>query len=145
MKYWGFFVLKLLVTAIVGFVLWEAIHVIWPSSRLSYYGVPAPRFGHDLVYTLVLLLYNLVLQGLIWLSIWDQRYRCRICLRRLRMPVEQGSWSHMLLFGPPHTEYICTYGHGALDVPEIPVSGRPVWKRNEDMWKELFKPRERSR
>lgn len=145
MKYWGFFVLKLLVTAVVGFVLWEAIHVIWPSSRLSYYGVSAPRFGHDLVYTLVLLLYNLVLQGLIWLNIWDQRYRCRICARRLRMPVEEGSRSHMLLFGPPHIEYICTYGHGALDVPEIPVSGRPIWKRNEDMWKELFKPRDRSK
>ena len=145
MKYWGFFVLKLLATAVIGWVLWEAIHMYWPSSRVNYRGVETSRFGHDLVYTLVLLVYNLILQGLIWLNIWDQRYRCRICLRRLRMPVEQGSWSHMLLSGPPHTEYICTYGHGTLDVPEVPVSGRTVWKRNEDMWKELFKPREPSR
>jgi len=145
MKYWGFFVLKLLATAVVGWVLWVAIRAFWPSARLDYYGVPTSRFGHDLVYTLVLLIYNLVLQGLIYLNIRDQRYRCRTCLRRLRMPVETGSWSHMLLFGPPRTEYICTYGHGALDVPEMPVSGRPVWKRNEDMWKELFKPQGQSR
>ncbi len=141
MKYWGWFVLKLLATALVGFALWEGIHFFYPDPRLNYYGVPAPRFGHDLAYTLILLVYNLLLQGMIWLNIWDQRYRCRTCLRRLRMPVEQGSWSHMLLFGPPRTEYICPYGHGALDVPEVAVSGRPVWKPNRDMWTELFKPR----
>ena len=46
--------------------------------------------------------------------IWDQRYRCRVCLRRLRMPVETGSWSRMLQFGRPRIEYICPYGHGTL-------------------------------
>src|SRR5262249_42018858 len=49
-----------------------------------------PRFGYDLEYTLFVLVWFLLCSGALYLSIWDQRYRCRVCLRRLRMPVETG-------------------------------------------------------
>jgi hypothetical protein len=77
--------------------------------------------------------------GLLYLVIWDQRYRCRTCLRRLRMPVSAGSWPNMLLFGQPRREYICIYGHGTLKVPEVQItgSGASDWEPHEDIWKEL--------
>ena len=59
----------------------------------------------------------------LYLIIWDQRYRCRVCLRRLRMPIETGSWSRMLQFGRPRIEYICPYGHGTLKEDELQISG----------------------
>jgi hypothetical protein len=76
----------------------------------------------------------------LYLSIWDQRYRCRVCLRRLRMPVETGSWSRMLQFGRPRIEYICPYGHGTLKEHEFQISGleNPEWTpHSDDMWEEL--------
>ena len=60
--------------------------------------------------------------GVIWLAICDQRYRCRTCLRRLRMPILTGDWTHILL-GPPRTEYICPFGHGTLKVDEVQITG----------------------
>ncbi len=69
-----------------------------------------------------MLLYFLACFGVLHLIVWDQRYRCRTCLRRLRMPVSAGSWPNMLLFGQPRTEYICLYGHGTLKVPEFRVT-----------------------
>jgi hypothetical protein len=75
----------------------------------------------------------------VYLIVWDQRYRCRSCLRRLRMPVSAGSWPNMLLFGQPRTEYICLYGHGTLKVPEFRVMKKsPDWEsHDDDIWKEL--------
>jgi hypothetical protein len=74
-----------------------------------------------------------------WLIVWDQRYRCRTCLRRLRMPIQTGSWTNVLL-GPPRTEYICPYGHGTLKIAELQITGHqpPDWQPHDDIWKELF-------
>jgi hypothetical protein len=76
----------------------------------------------------------------LYLVIWDQRYRCRVCLRKLRMPVETGSWSRMLQFGRPRIEYICPYGHGTLREEELQISGlqNPEWTpHSDDIWEEL--------
>ena len=78
---------------------------------------PAGLFAHDLTYTYS---HDALLpdpRGVLYLVVWDQRYRCRTCLRRLRMPVFAGSWPNMFLKGQPRMEYICTYGHGTLKVP----------------------------
>ena len=82
----------------------------------------------------------LFLAGLLYISVLDQRYRCRVCLRRLRMPIERGSWSRMFMLGRPEVEYICIYGHGKLNVPELQISGmeNPEWKEQGDIWSELF-------
>ncbi len=97
-------------------------------------------FFWDLIYTLLVSIWALLAMGLLYLSVLDQRYRCRVCLRRLRMPVERGSWSRMLQFGRPEVEYICIYGHGRLNVPELQISGleNPEWKEQGDIWSELF-------
>jgi hypothetical protein len=81
--------------------------------------------------------------ALFYAAILDTRYRCRTCLRRLRMPVKTGSWSHVLL-GPSKTEYICPYGHGTLKIFEIQSTGPhpPDWEAHGDIWKELFSPEE---
>jgi hypothetical protein len=72
-----------------------------------------------------------------WIA-WDQRYRCRTCLRRLRMPMATGSWKNMMFLGQPRTEYICVYGHGTLKVPELQLTGEPSdWQPHDDIWKEL--------
>ena len=96
-------------------------------------------FTHDLNWTTMVFLFNLLVYGVLFLIVWDQRYRCRTCGRRLRMPVQTGRYAQMLLHGRPKLEYICTYGHGTLKVSELQFSGKEPndWQPNDDMWKEL--------
>jgi hypothetical protein len=93
-----------------------------------------------LLCNLALMLWFLLCAGVLYVIIWDQRHRCRVCLRRLRMPVETGSWSRILLSGRPRIEYICPYGHGTLTEEELQISGleAPEWNpRSGDLWEEL--------
>ncbi len=92
---------------------------------------------------LALMLCFLVFAGILYLIVWDQRYRCRVCLRRLRMPIATGSWSRILQFGRPRIEYICTYGHGTLSEDDLHISGLSgaEWTpHSEDIWTELCAP-----
>ena len=78
--------------------------------------------------------------GLLFATIWDQRRRCRTCLRRLIMPIQRGSWGSMVVFGRPQTEWICPFGHGTLSIEELQITGRqsPDWQPHDDnIWKEL--------
>ena len=64
----------------------------------------------------------------------DARHHCRICYRRLTMPVSVGM-SGRYLFEPGGTEYLCGAGHGALLAG--PVSGQmggDVWATWSDSW-----------
>jgi hypothetical protein len=147
MKFWGFLVAKLVAGLAVADGIGWAIHYWYPVPEPFLMGVRPDPFGHDLPYTFAMLGYFLFCLGLLYLIIRDQRYRCRTCLRRLRMPVATGSWTHVL-FGPPRTEYICPYGHGTLKVPELQITGAqaPDWeKHDEDIWKELFSTEESKR
>lgn len=133
-RYWGFLVAKLAVAAVPMWLLWSVIR--WNYPRGSALGL----FATDLGYTCAVMFCFLVGAGLLYLIILDQRYRCRTCLRRLRMPITAGSWPNMLLFGQPRIDYICLYGHGTLKVPEIQINGpnSPDWEpHDEDIWKEL--------
>ncbi|MGO9258807.1 MAG: hypothetical protein ACLQU1_21175 [Bryobacteraceae bacterium] len=144
MRYWGYFAGKLVAAAGVLWGLLAVLNWYWPpeprfwwDSRHSY--IP-PRFGYDLGYTAASLAWFLLLTGALYLVILDQRYRCRVCLRKLRMPVETGSWSRMLQFGRPRIEYICPYGHGTLREEELQISGlqNPEWTpHSDDIWEEL--------
>ena len=139
MRYWAFFAGKLTAVVVVSLGLFSALHRFWPPQDLYAYVYPA-RFGYDLGYTLAVGLCFLLSCGMLYGAIWDQRFRCRVCLRRLRMPIETGSWSRMLQFGRPEIEYICTYGHGRLNVAEVQISGSeiPEWTpRPNDIWTEL--------
>jgi len=139
MRYWAYLFAKLVAAA----------GILWGTRRLMAAVMPAPEtfmhmrfrdpFVTDLNYTFIMLVFWLFAAGLLWLIVLDQRYRCRTCLRRLRMPVHTGSWTHVL-FGAPKTEYICLYGHGTLKVDELQITGHqnPDWTPNEDIWKELY-------
>jgi len=145
-KYWGFLLLKVAGAVLgSGFALWF-LNLFWaPETKLfhlSWY-----QFGYDLAYTTLAGVWFLFSYGLFYLAIWDQRYRCRTCLRKLRMPVETGSWGSMLRLGTPRIEYICPYGHGTLNVEEVQISGSvtPEWTDHGDIWEELFAGKESDR
>ncbi len=137
-RYWAFLLGKICVAALMsGVLLWSA-NLFW-APRTRFFDMVPYLFGFDLLYTTVTGLVFLASYGLVYLAFLDQRYRCRVCLRRLRMPIETGSWSRMLQFGRPRLEYICIYGHGKLNVEEIQFTGteHPKWKQHQDMWSEL--------
>jgi hypothetical protein len=79
--------------------------------------------------------------GLTAWSLRDQQQRCRTCCERLRMPVESGLWSSLVL-DRPRTEYICPYGHGTLYVPGTKLLDLDAvnWTPNRDFWNELLDP-----
>ncbi len=129
MRFWSYFGAKLLVAAAISRGLYAGLGTLWPGRALA----------RDLGYTTAAGACFLICSGLFYLCVLDQRYRCRVCLRRLRMPIETGSWSRMLLLGRPRTEYICIYGHGRLNVEEVQISGHepPEWTPQAGMWEEL--------
>ena len=140
MRYWSFLAGKIAVALAASYGLLLAINSFW-SAPLWFFdpSYRASRFGFDLAYTSVVGVWFVLSAGLLYLCIWDQRYRCRVCLRRLRMPIETGSWGRMLLLGRPRIEYICTYGHGTLKEEEVHISGleNPEWTESGDPWTEL--------
>jgi len=145
MKYWGFLLAKLIAAALLIWGTWFTIGLLMgrPIKIYGRYGIVEQQlspFTHDLGYTVVMMLFFTFCAGLLYTIIWDQRYRCRTCLRRLRMPIAAGSWPNMLLIGQPRMEYICVYGHGTLKVPEVQITGPngPDWQpHDDDIWKEL--------
>jgi hypothetical protein len=138
MRYWALLAAKLGIAGVVSYGMLRAINAYW-SSPLWFYGVRSSRFGVDLAFTMAAGLWFLLSVGLLYLCAWDQRYRCRVCLRRLRMPIETGSRGRMLLLGRPRIEYICAYGHGTLKEEELQISGidNAEWTESGDMWEEL--------
>ena len=139
MKYWGYFLSKLIVVAIVFNGLWIGLNRLLPEPA-SLGKVRMSRFPQDLPWTSAIMVIWLLAIGAMALVIYDQRYRCRSCLRKLRMPVETGAWAQVLRIGTPHMEWICPYGHGTLKVSEIHFAGRlsDNWRENDDnIWHEL--------
>src|SRR5262245_41748920 len=138
MRYWGWFAAKLAVAAGVFRGVLVLISKWFPADKDPY--APLGKGASYLLCDLALLLCFLLAAGALYLIVWDQRYRCRVCLRRLRMPVVTGSWSGILQFGRPRIEYICPYGHGTLREDELQISGRSKaeWQpHSDDIWAEL--------
>jgi hypothetical protein len=102
---------------------------------------PLDHAGAYLAINLALMVWFVLAAGTFYLIVRDQRYRCRVCLRRLRMPVETGSRGFMLQLGRPRVEYICLYGHGTLKQEEYETSEleNPKWTSSSgDMWEDLY-------
>ena len=142
MRYWAYLVAKLSAASLILYYLWRGIAWLLPRPLL----VHNSYLGYDLPWTLAAGGFFLLSCGTAYAIQLDQRYRCRVCLRRLRMPIATGSWASMLQSGRPRIEYICTFGHGTLKVEEFQISGSepPDWKSHGDIWQELF-PLEESR
>ncbi len=140
MRYWAYFLGKMIAVAALSQGIYLAIYYLLPAEQPYAYGSHPPRFLYDLWFTVAIGVWFVLSSGLLYAAVWDQRYRCRVCLRRMRMPIETGSWSRMLQFGRPEIEYICIYGHGKLNVSEVQISGseNPEWTpQQQDMWTEL--------
>ncbi len=143
MRYWGLLAAKLAAAGGLLYALWLGITALLPAPHLY----RNQFFGYDLSWTFAAGLLFLIGCGLGYLAILDQRYRCRVCARRLRMPIVTGSWGQMLLSGRPRIEYICPFGHGTLKVEQLQLAGleSPDWKQNEDIWTELLSVEESER
>jgi hypothetical protein len=144
MRYWAYFAAKLAVAGGVLYGLLLLLGVLLPKEPQGWYG-PLGRGNDKLLVNFSFMFFFLVCAGVLYLIIWDQRYRCRVCLRRLRMPIETGSWGKMLQFGRPRIEYICPYGHGTLKADELQISGlsNPEWTpHSDDIWEELATSKE---
>ncbi|HLI85693.1 MAG TPA: hypothetical protein VKV17_17395 [Bryobacteraceae bacterium] len=140
MRYWAFFSAKLAVAGGPLYGLLARLANLFPVKPKDAPDVWALEMSQQtLLCNLLLLGWFLLSAGALYVIVWDQRHRCRVCLRRLRMPVETGSWSRMLQFGRPRIEYICPYGHGILREEEVQISGleAPKWDRTDDLWEDL--------
>lgn len=142
MKYWLYLLAKLLGGAALVLALqFSLVHVYPPLPKpLARFGPPQPLFLHDMLFTFATLGVWLIAAGLLFVIVWDQRRRCRTCLRHLIMPIRRGSWGNMVIFGRPQTEWICPFGHGTLSIEELQITGRqsPDWQPHDDnIWKEL--------
>ena len=142
MKYWLYLAAKLLLSVGVVLTLEAALCALYPAPPKQLPGYPPVKslFLYDMPFTLLVFGTWLVGAGLFFLSFWDQRRRCRTCLRMLIMPVQRGSWGNMVVFGRPQTEWICRFGHGTLNMEELQITGRqlPDWQPHDDnIWKEL--------
>jgi len=137
-KYWGFFAAKAAGAAVLVWALWQGLN-LWMPEPEYFLKHRVNRFAQDLPWTAAFLGLWLLGVGLAYLVVWDQKQRCRVCLRWLRMPVNHGRWDRAALFSPPETQRICPYGHGTLATPEAHVAAAqaPVWIEHEDIWKEL--------
>src|ERR1700692_2805930 len=141
MRYWAYFLGKMIAVAALSQGIYLAIYHLLPAQQEFAYDYHPPRFVHDLWFTVGIGVLFLLSCGLLYGAIWDQRYRCRVCLRRMRMPIETGSRGFMLQMGRPRTEYICPYGHGTLKQEEFQTSAleNPEWTSHSgDMWEELY-------
>src|SRR5262249_28343724 len=127
MRYWSYFVGKIAVAAGVFWGLLALINWKFPPVGEHFRGIKEvyvpPRLGFDLAFTMCVLIWFVLAAVALKFIILDQQHRCRVCLRRLRMPVETGSWSYILQLGRPRIEYICPYGHGTLKEEELQISG----------------------
>jgi hypothetical protein len=137
-RYWWYLAAKSAVAAGLLYLVWLGMNILLPEPQ-TFMRQRVSRFPQDLQWTAALLGYWLLCIGAAYLIVWDQQRRCRTCLRRLRMPVQKGSWSMATLFSPPKLESICPYGHGTLAEPEVHTSGSPPkeWREHENIWKEL--------
>jgi hypothetical protein len=141
MRYWAYFAAKIAIAAGPLYGLLALVAACFPPKPKNAPDLWALTTGTQaLLCNLALMLWFLLCAGVLYVIVWDQRHRCRVCLRRLRMPVQTGSWGRMLQFGRPRIEYMCPYGHGTLTQEELQISGleTPEWNpQSENLWEDL--------
>jgi hypothetical protein len=150
MRYWAYLAAKLAAAGAALYGLLVFLNRVMPQGRQFSVApgekdrmkllAPLEDGGLQLWCNVALMASFLLAAVAFYFIIRDHRYRCRVCLRRLRMPVETGSWGRMLQLGRPRVEYICPYGHGTLRADEVQISGlaSPEWTPHSgDIWEEL--------
>jgi MacB-like periplasmic core domain len=131
-RWWAFFVAKSALLLVGACLLaWVSIH------SLAVYLVGSAYPMADGVALWVFLI--LAIAPLSW-SIHDQQKRCRVCLRRLSIPIRIGAPGNVL-FNWPGTEMVCCEGHGILYVPDSEARWLEGdrWSNLDDSWAGLFR------
>ena len=149
MRYWAYLAGKVFAAAIPLLGLLRVIEGAFPAPPKplndSYHAQLAildPLVFHYPLYA-CLLGWFLLASAALYFIVVDQKRRCRVCARKLRMPIGTGSWGSMLQLGRPRIESICPYGHGTLTEEELQISGlaNPEWTPHSDnVWDELCAP-----
>ncbi|HEV2116347.1 MAG TPA: ABC transporter permease [Terriglobales bacterium] len=123
-RWWGFFIAKTSLLLMSCFVV---------ALELAHYGsvllTGAVQPMSNVVSMWVFLV--LAIGALSW-AIYDQRRRCRVCLRRLGLSVHVGCPGYTLLDCWGATELVCARGHGSLYMPDSEAS----WMEG-DQWSNL--------
>jgi hypothetical protein len=102
--------------------------------------IPDGVMGIHLQYSFAVIGVDLVVFVVGYFAWQDQRFRCRKCAARLRMPVATGNWSKATIFSPPKLEWICPFGHGTMREPEVQISGaeKAEWQNHKDDFWQAF-------
>lgn len=131
-RWWGFFVAKSVLLLIAsGLLAWAGVH--W----IAIYLVGSLYPMADLVAWWLFLVLSVA--PLSW-SIQDQQSRCRVCLRRLGIPIMIGIPGYVLL-NWSGTEMVCSAGHGSLYLPDSEANWleRDRWNSFDESWADLFR------
>jgi hypothetical protein len=151
MRYWAYFAAKLAAAGVALYGLLLLIDRVIPqgvshsvkSGEKDFHKLLAPLDDMGLVLgtCAALMVWCALATAAVFFIVQDQKCRCRVCLRRLRMPLVTGSWGLMLQLGRPQVESICPYGHGTLRSEELQITGlaTPEWTaKSGDMWEDLY-------
>ena len=129
-RWWAFLVAKsalLLIAA--GLLAWASIH----SLAVTLVGSAFPMADGMALWLFLML----AIAPLSW-SVRDQQKRCRVCLRRLGIPIRIGA-PGSILFDGSGTEMVCAQGHGVLYLPDS--GGQVVGRRSlEQLGRFLGRP-----
>ncbi len=130
-RWWSFFGVKTLLL-LVGTCLVAAIAARYLAIVVAGSILPMAEW---LSLWLVLILAVLPLS---W-SVHDQQQRCRVCLRRLGIPIPIGAPGHVLL-NWSGTEMVCSEGHGVLYLRDSENNwlDEDRWNSLDDSWADLF-------
>lgn len=131
-RWWGFFGAK------SALVLLAACLLAWTSIRalaVSLVGSVYPMADGVALWLFLIL----AIAPLSW-SVRDQQKRCRVCLRRLGIPIRIGA-PGSILFNSSGTEMVCAQGHGVLYLPDSEAKWLEGdrWNNLDDSWAELFR------
>lgn len=131
-RWWAFFVAKSALLLIAACLLaWVSIH-----SLVVYLVGSIYPMADGVALWLFLIL---SIAPLSW-SIHDQQKRCRVCLRRLSIPIRVGAPGN-ILFNWSGTEMVCSKGHGVLYLPDSEAKWLEGdrWNNLDDSWAGLFR------
>jgi hypothetical protein len=122
--WWGFFTIKVVLLLLLSLVVALAV-TRYGSVLLT--GTVEPMSNVVSMWVFLVL----AIGALSW-AVYDQRRRCRVCLRRLGLSVHVGCPGYTLLDCWAATELVCSQGHGMLYMPDTDAS----WLEG-DQWSNL--------
>ena len=141
MRYWAYFAGKVVVAAAPLVGLYRFVFWAFPPHLARPGILDLGQASEDFPFALAMMTWFLLAVATLYIIGRDQRRRCRVCLRKLMMPIETGSRGFTLQLGIPKVESICPYGHGTLREDDLSGVRAAEWTPHSDnLWDELCAP-----